>query len=79
MKQPDATQAYCVSGNAHGAKGEFARAVQDLTRAIALDPDFIESYTQRGFNRIRIGDYDGAIYMSLIVFIRQEHREGAGD
>ena len=52
---------YYERGKAHSAKGDFARTVEDFTKAIEFDPDFIESYTERGFNRIRAGDYDGAI------------------
>lgn len=48
-------------GNAHLRKGEISQAVEQYSRAIALDPKRAEPYNNRGTARRRLGDHQGAI------------------
>ena len=53
--------AFTNRGYAHNNKGDFDRAIADLTRAIALDPKNAVSFSNRGWAYQQKGDYDQAI------------------
>jgi lipoprotein NlpI len=38
-----------LRGNAYGSKGDYARALADLTQAIKLNPNKAAAYGGRGF------------------------------
>ena len=44
-----------------GRKGKLDDAIQDLDKAIALNPNSYQAYTNRGIARKEKGDIDGAI------------------
>jgi tetratricopeptide (TPR) repeat protein len=57
----------------HG-KGQFARAIEDYTRAIQLMPDYADAYSNRGADYNNLGRYDLAIH-DLSEAIRLDPRE----
>ena len=58
---PDDAQAYSNRGVAYNNKGEYNRAIADLTRAIELNPDYAEPYHNRGNIYRERGEFDQAI------------------
>jgi tetratricopeptide (TPR) repeat protein len=50
-QQPSHARAHVLRGIAHRCNGEYALAIEDLDRAIQLDPRSSEAYTQRAFSR----------------------------
>lgn len=48
-------------GVAHDKDRKFDLAIERYDRAIALDPEYVEAYNNRGSTRRRKGDLDGAI------------------
>ena len=45
----------------HRMRSDLSSAVTDLTRAIALDGDFVEAYVMRAGVRRQLGDIEGAV------------------
>jgi tetratricopeptide (TPR) repeat protein len=67
---PDAT-AYYNRGNANSRQGHYDLAINNYTKAIELDPNYIDAYLNRGnayFEkgriRLAIADFDQAIELS---------------
>ena len=55
-----------MNNNNPGAKehlGEIRQAIDDFTHAIALSPDFFESYLRRGEAWERLGDHAGWVFV----------------
>jgi len=50
-----------IRGVAHAEAGNHALAIADFTRAIRLDPNFLEAYFNRGNSHAEVGDHDLAI------------------
>src|SRR5688572_15395781 len=48
-QQPSDALAYVVRGAAHRRSGAYSEAIADLDRAIELDPQIADAYTQRAF------------------------------
>jgi len=48
IKETKAAGAYCNRGNALFAKGDYARAIADYTKAIELQPNSAAAYQARG-------------------------------
>ena len=44
---------YYDRGNLYASRKDYAKAVDDYTRAIELDPNLAEAYYNRGLTRIR--------------------------
>ena len=57
---PDAEEYFRRGVEAH-QRGDFDRAIQDYSKAIALKPDLAEAYNNRGNAYREKGDYDRAI------------------
>ena len=57
---PDAEE-YFLSGVKAGQQGQYSESIQDLTKAIDLDPNYAEAYAIRGGIYNIQGDYDRAI------------------
>ena len=53
--------AYNNRGNAHTAKGDYDRAIQDFDKSIKLDPAYAKPLNNRGAAYLRKGEYDLAI------------------
>ncbi|MCA6115658.1 tetratricopeptide repeat protein [Bradyrhizobium sp. WSM 1738] len=53
--------AYNNRGNAHTAKGDLDRALQDFDQSIKLDPSSAKTFNNRGAAYLRKGEYDLAI------------------
>src|ERR1700745_3672698 len=53
--------AYNNRGNAHMAKGEYDRAVEDYDQSIKLDPNYARAFNNRGVAYQKKGEYDRAI------------------
>jgi lipoprotein NlpI len=45
---PKAGRAYEYRGNALARKGDYERAIADITKAIEIDPEFSYAYGNRG-------------------------------
>jgi tetratricopeptide (TPR) repeat protein len=58
--RPDAANAYSHRGFAYGQKGDFKRAMEDLEKAIALDPKYARGYSNRAAILLLRGDRDRA-------------------
>jgi protein O-mannosyl-transferase len=54
-------RAYHSRGNAYASKGEYATALPDLDKAIALNPRFVKAYSGRGIVYAGLGRYEEAI------------------
>ena len=52
---------YYNRGSAYALSGNYAQAVNDLNKAIELDPGYAEAYTNRGIVYDKKGEYDRAI------------------
>jgi tetratricopeptide (TPR) repeat protein len=48
-------------GNAHTAKGDIDRAIQDFDQSIKLDPAYAKPFNNRGAAYVRKGEYDLAL------------------
>jgi tetratricopeptide (TPR) repeat protein len=66
--------AFNYRGFSYHGKGEFARAIQDYSRAIKLMPDYADAYSNRGADYNNLGRYDLAI-RDLSEAIKLEPRE----
>ena len=53
--------AYNNRGNAHTAKGDYDRAIQDFDKSIKLDPAYAKPLNNRGAAYLRKGEFDLAI------------------
>ena len=53
--------AYNNRGNAHTAKGDYDRAIQDFDKSIKLDPAYAKAFNNRGAAYLRKGEYDLAL------------------
>ncbi|MFH0867147.1 MAG: tetratricopeptide repeat protein [Bacteroidota bacterium] len=60
-KYPDSYYSSYALGNAYNDAGNVENAVRFYTRSIEINPDFIDSYNNRGVMRNQIKDYSGAI------------------
>ena len=58
---PNFANACSNRGIANAEKGEYALAIQDLTKTIELDPNSANAYCGRGAAYLREGDFDSAI------------------
>ena len=80
---PQHSVAFMFRGEAYRDKGETDRAIADLTEAIRLGvPDWGYAYGQRGVERLRKGDFKGALVdltKSIESHSKQPSRSGATD
>ena len=58
---PKDAPAYVNRGVAQAQKGDWEKAIADLTRAIELNPKDAMTYFKRGFVYYKKGDFDRAI------------------
>ena len=61
FKGPALANAFYNRAIAHGAKGEFGRAIKDYSRAIGLKPRFAEAFYNRGLAYGKNGQFERAI------------------
>lgn len=59
-KAPTSEIAWSSLGSVHDDLGRDAEALEDYTRAIAINPGFAKAYASRARCRTRLGDPDGA-------------------
>jgi tetratricopeptide (TPR) repeat protein len=59
--KPDAAYAHYLRAKISSEKGDTAKAVSDLERAVALRPDFAEAWSDLGESRKTLLDEDGAL------------------
>jgi tetratricopeptide (TPR) repeat protein len=52
---------FAISGNEKIARKDYKGAIEDLSRAIKIDPSFKQAYENRGVAKFFIQDYNGAI------------------
>ena len=80
---PQHSVAFMFRGEAYRDKGETDRAIADLTEAIRLGvPDWGYAYGQRGVERLRKGDFKGALVdltKTIESHSKQPSRSGATD
>lgn len=70
-KYPTVLEAWDNRGSAKAAIGDLEGAVADHTRALELEPGFVNAYFNRGNARMRLGDYRGALAdYSAVVLLR---------
>ncbi len=60
-KSPNKARGYYNRGTVYSKKGQYERAISDLTRAINIDPDFAHPYNNRGTAYANKGEYENAI------------------
>ena len=48
-------------GNTHKSEGEYDEAIEDFTRAIELDPEYVNAYCNRGYSYHELEEYEEAI------------------
>jgi tetratricopeptide (TPR) repeat protein len=61
-KTASASPVVCFNlGNIYFKKGEFAKAVDEYTRALELNPGFNEAYINRANARLKLGDLPAAL------------------
>jgi len=60
-KSPNKARPYNNRGTAYAGKGQYERAILDLTRAINIDPDYAPAYNNRGTAYAGKGQYERAI------------------
>lgn len=58
--KPLTAQDFLTSGNKKLKNENFKGAIEDFTKAIQLQPDFIDAYSQRALAKDAMGDYSGA-------------------
>jgi len=61
LPHPDLFFAFNNRGNAHAARHDYDRALQDYDEALRLNPKFAGAMRNRGIVYTRKGDYDRAI------------------
>ncbi|MBX9256677.1 serine protease [Desmonostoc muscorum CCALA 125] len=59
-KAPKADDFYIQGGDKYD-KGDFKGAIADYTKAISLNPKYLNAYNNRGLARYNLGDFQGAI------------------
>ena len=47
-------------GNSYAEKGEHAKAIEDYTNAIRLNPEYATAYINRRFSYVAKGDFERA-------------------
>ncbi len=52
---------YNNRGNAYASLGNYTQAIEDLQKAIELNPRYVEAYNNRGYVYMKLGDYRQAI------------------
>ena len=55
-RSPQDPEAYNVRGSAYGRAGQYREALQDFDRAIALNPNFYQAYSNRALIYRFLGD-----------------------
>ena len=59
--KPDYADAYTHRGMAYYRKGEMERTIEDFTKAVDLNPDFVaEIYCNRGEAWLHLGEWEKA-------------------
>ena len=59
--------------------GDTKGAISDLSRAIIINPGFIQAYHMRGNVKIKLGDYQGAIVdLSRVIAMDPQSANGWG-
>ena len=53
----------------HFEKGEYDRAIEDFTKALELNPEYVDAYRKRGVAYIKKGEYPVLIIELLINFL----------
>jgi len=61
LSDQQAANALTTRGAVYVGKGEYDKAIQDLDKAIRLDPDYAGAYDNRGTAYLGKGEYDRAI------------------
>jgi tetratricopeptide (TPR) repeat protein len=61
LPHPDLFFAFNNRGNAHAARGDYDRALQDYSQALRLNPKYAGAMRNRGSVYVRKGDYERAI------------------
>jgi tetratricopeptide (TPR) repeat protein len=61
-------------GNAYYRKRDYDRAIADYTKAIELDPNYANAYTNRGKRPHLHGKSLRAITLSLLALLRSRRR-----
>ncbi|WP_392533555.1 tetratricopeptide repeat protein [Nostoc sp. C117] len=52
---------FYIQGGDKYDKGDFKGAIADYTKAISLNPKYLDAYNNRGLARYNLGDFQGAI------------------
>ena len=74
LKGTDLAKAYNNRGNVQAALGESKRSLQDLNRAILIDPKYTAAYYNRAITRQDLGEFDKALEdYSAVLEINPEH------
>ncbi|NEO32548.1 MAG: DnaJ domain-containing protein [Symploca sp. SIO3C6] len=60
-KAKTSPQKFYAQGIAKALEKNYQSAVKDYTKAIELNPDFLEAYIERGASRYKLGDARGAL------------------
>lgn len=58
---PADAEYYLSEGHSKRMRGDYAEAIADFDRAIALEPDAADMYNHRGYSKFALADYEGAI------------------
>jgi len=74
LRGADLAKAYNNRGNVQAALGETKRSLQDLNRAILIDPNYTAAYYNRAITRQDLGEFDKALEdYSAVLEINPEH------
>jgi tetratricopeptide (TPR) repeat protein len=61
LSQEELSRAYNSRGLSWDKKGDYDKAIADYSKAIMIDPKYVEAYNNRGSACDKKGDYDKAI------------------